>query len=294
MLNFPPRLSPPPCRYFRDPFQALCTIPELVEFLVLDIEPSTHAAPTNNSSKTSKLLTADAQVSPMNATSFGQADAVHHTRTHLGALLQPGDAAMGYNLGSANFNSEVFDSIPSEKIPDVFLVKKSYPDSKKRRKNRNWRLKSIAKEADEQTVSETTHGRGALGRRGGLDGQKVEAAYEWFLRELEEDEEMRAGVNLYRDKEAEERLKRKREAKALRRARKAAQRDAEGDEEMDGDGDADMGAGAAGDIDDGLTDDGMTTDGESEFGDDEDVPRIRMDELLDDMDEMAIDEGFKP
>lgn len=281
-------LLPPPRRYFRDPFPSLCTIPELVEFLVLDIEPNGVA------SSKGKLLTADAQVSPMNAASFGQADAVHHTRTHLGALLQPGDAAMGYNLGNANFNSEIFDSIPSEKIPDVILVKKSYPDSKKRRKNRNWRLKSIAKEADEAAVTETTHGRGAIGRRGGLDGQKVEAAYEWFLRELEEDEEMRAGVNLYRDKEAEERLKRKREAKALRRARKAAQGDADAEAAMDGDGDAEMGgAGGAGavDIDDGMTDDGMTTDGESEFGDDEDVPRIRMEELLDDMDDMALDGG---
>lgn len=261
-------------KYFREPFTPLCTIPELVEFLVLDIEP------TGQSSTHGKFLTADAQVSPMNATSFGQADAVYHTRTHLGQLLQPGDVAMGYHLGNSNFNSDIFDSIPSERIPEVILVKKSYPDSKKRRKNRNWRLKSIAKEADDTTAE--GGGRGALGRKGGLDGQRVEAAYEWFLRELEEDEELRAGVNLYRDKEAEERLRHKREAKARRRARKAVQdagTDGDGDAEMGGDGD-----GGAADIDDGMTDDGMTTDGESEFGDDEDVPRIRMEELLDDMD----------
>ena len=33
---------------------------------------------------------------------------------------------------------------------------------------------------------------------GGRDQRKVEEEYEAFLRELEEDEEMRGGVNLYR------------------------------------------------------------------------------------------------
>lgn len=266
-------------KYFRDPFHSLCAVPELVEFLVLDIEP------TGQTSANGRHQTADAQVSPMNATSFGQADAVFHTRTHLGMLLQPGDVALGYNLGSANFNSEVWDAMPTERKPDVILVKKSYPDSKKRSKNRNWRLKSIAKEADD--TSGEGAGRGAVGRKGGLDGKRVEAAYEWFLRELEEDEEMRAGVNLYRDHEAEERLRRKREIKARRKAKQAT---AKAQNAEDADGDAAMGAEGEVDIDDGVTDDGMTTDGESEFGDDEDIPRVRLEELMDDMDDMNIDE----
>ncbi|PWN22497.1 NMD3-domain-containing protein [Microstroma glucosiphilum] len=265
-------------KYFRDPIQPLCAIPELVEFLVLDIEP------TGQTSANGKFMTADAQVSPMNATTFGQADAVFHTRTHLGNLLQPGDIAMGYHLGLANFNSEIWDSIPAERLPDVVLVKKSYPDSKKRSKNRAWRLKSIAKEAATDDTKAEGGGRGALGRKGGLDGQKVEAAYEWFLRELEEDEEMRSGVNLYRDKDAEDRLRRKREAKARRKAKQSVADAAAVDEDGDAEMGAEGGAGEVADVDDGMTDDGFTTDGESEFGDDEDVPRIRMEELLDDMD----------
>lgn len=274
-------------KYFKEPFQPLCGLPELVEFLVLDIEAS-GVASTNG-----KLQTADAQVSPMNAASFGEADAVHHTRTHLGAVLQAGDSAMGYHLGHANFNSEIFDTIPSERVPDVVLVKKAYPDSKKRRKARTWKLRSIAREADEgvgNTVGDTAFGRGAVGRRGGLDSQRVQADYERFLQQLEEDEEMRAGVNLYRDRDAEERLQRKRERKAMRLARQAAE------PATDGDGDAEMGDGSGGAAADPAAasmeddDDGFTTDGESEFGDDEDVPRIRMEELLDDIDEMNIQE----
>lgn len=258
----------PSDKYFREPFPSVCQMIELVQFIVLDIEPS------GMTSHDGRWMTADAQVSPLNATSFGDADAVFHTRTHLGALLQPGDTVLGYHLGKSNFNSEVFDSIPEERKPDVVLVKKSYPDTKKRRSKRNWKLKSMAKvEGAEDDV------KTAVGRKGGLDGQKVQRDYELFLKELEEDEEMRAGVNLYRDPEAEERNKKRREDKARYRARKVAMDAAkaeQGDDEdmQEASGDANV---------DALTDDGFTTDGESEFGDDE-VPGIRLDELLDDMD----------
>lgn len=255
-------------KYYRDPFPSLCAIPELVEFLVLDIEPI--------GNQEGKFLQADAQVSALNATSFGQADAVYHTRTHLGSLLQPGDTALGYHLRLTNFNSDNWDTIPEERKPDVILVKKSFPDSKRRRKNRAWKLKSIAKEAEDGAGGDGKEGsgRGAIGRKGGLDSKRVERDYEMFLRELEEDDEMRRGVNLYRDPIKEEQLKRRREEKARAKARKLNTQDDEEDDAMDEDGvekEVDMDA-----------DDGMTTDGESEFGD-EDVPTVGMDELLDDL-----------
>lgn len=256
-------------KYFRDPFASLQQIPDLIEFLVLDIEPS------GTTSHDGKWQTADAQVSPLNAATFGEADAVYHTRTHLGAVLQPGDTVLGYHLSRTNLNSDVWDSIPDERKPDVMLVKKSYPDTKKRRTRRNWKLKSMAKvEGDAMD-----DGKAAVGRRGGLDGQRVNRDYEIFLRELEEDDELRSGVNLYRDPAAEERIQRRREQKARWKARRAAAAAANGgDEVMD---DAQLGPDVD-DIDDGMTDDGFTTDGESEFGDE--IPTVPMDELLDDLD----------
>ncbi|PWN42351.1 putative NMD3-nonsense-mediated mRNA decay protein [Ceraceosorus guamensis] len=271
-------------KYWREPVSSLCAIPELVEFLVLDIEPT---GVTNG-----KWVAADAQVSPLNATSFGQADAVYHTRTHLGGLLQPGDTAMGYNLRSANFNDALWDTLNHDQTPDVVLVRKSYPDSKKRRRGRNWKLRSIAKEAGDDSGEGT--GRGALGRKGGLDGKKVERDYEMFLRELEEDEEMRSGVNLYRDPEAEERAKRRREAKALHRARKLNSNDgdADGGMEVEDAADAAVEVRGAAALDGAMTDDdGFTTDGESEWGDDDDIPKIRDDELLaEELEGMQLDE----
>ncbi|KAL4402484.1 ribosome-binding protein [Malassezia pachydermatis] len=258
-------------KYWRDPFPALCTIPEMVEFLVLDIETTGTVAHGPHGQTMQKFLAAEAQVSPLNASTFGESDAVYTVPTHLGHILQPGDTVMGYYLTTANFNSPAWDAVPEERRPDVVLVKKSYPD-RKRRSKRNWKLKSIAKEAEDPSAGEQVVGRGALGRRGGLDSQRVERDYELFLRELEEDEEMRANVNLYKDKEriAHE------EARRLRREQKYRE-PTQMDEEMD-----DHGAGHH--DEDGLT------DVESEYGSDSELPRVQLDELLDDMDEMAIED----
>lgn len=283
----------PADRYWKDPFHALASIPELVEFLVLDIETNdmaNYAAAHRlygHTAADGKWVEADAQVSPMNATSFGEADAVYHTRTHLGRLLAAGDQAMGYHLRVANFNNLAWDSVPAERIPDTVLVRKSYPDSKKRRNRRMWKLKSIAKESGPEDESKNLPpgasainrdvgadgGKGAVGRRGGLDGQRVQRDYEMFLSQLEEDEEMRANVNIYRDSAKEQ----------AREDRKRAIREARQRELLD-----------AMDTDDGPAvhaeeDEGINTDGESEWGDD-DVPTIPLDDLLDEMDDMHMDD----
>ncbi|WFD30826.1 ribosome-binding protein [Malassezia sp. CBS 17886] len=267
-------------RYWRDPFPALAAIPEMIEFLVLDIELTGSVAHGPHGQVMSKFASADAQVSPMNAASFGDADAVYHTRTHLGRILQPGDTVMGYHLRTANFNSTEWDSLPAHRVPDVVLVRKSYPD-RKRRSKRAWKLKSIAKEAEDPSAAENVVGRGALGRRGGLDAQRVERDYELFLRELEEDDEMRAGVNLYRDQA-------KLAAAAERRARREAQREyRESGAVDDGDDDA-----MASDADDQAaldTDDGASTDNDTDYTSGDDLPQVHVNELLDDMDEMNLE-----
>jgi nonsense-mediated mRNA decay protein 3 len=182
--------------YWRAPFESLATVSELVEFVVLDIEPS--------GTTRGKYVLADAQVAPNNAFQShsmdssvmdmeedGGTDAIYHTRTHLGGVLQPGDIALGYYLRRSNFNSDAFSSLEPSRIPDIILVKKAYPNRRKKNRTRNWRLKSIAKEA-------TAEDAGALGRRGGLDRARVEKDYELFLRELEEDPELRENVNMYK------------------------------------------------------------------------------------------------
>jgi len=179
-------------------------VTDLVEFTVLDIEPDGRTR--------GKHVLADAQVAlsgafrssgalpeddgMMDFESSGITNQIYHTRTHLGAILQPGDTALGYHLTNANFNSDDFTNLASARIPDIILVKKAYPNRRKKSKARNWKLRSIAKEAGEE--GETGGGRGVVGRMGGRDQKKVEEDYELFLRELEEDPEMRGAVNLYK------------------------------------------------------------------------------------------------
>ncbi|KAF9478975.1 NMD3-domain-containing protein [Pholiota conissans] len=190
--------------YWRAPFDSLASVTDLVEFTILDIEP-------DHSRTRGKLVLADAQVAlagaftssgskvdedSMDYESAGLTNQVFHTRTHLGAILQPGDTALGYFLTNANYNSDHFAELPQSRIPDIILVKKTYPNRRKKSKARNWKLRSIAKEAGED--GETSGARGAIGRMGGRDNKKVEQDYELFLRDLEEDPELRAGINLYK------------------------------------------------------------------------------------------------
>ena len=192
--------------YWRTPFDSLATVSELVEFTVLDIDP-------DNTRTKGKFLMADAQValagafqsrrgtdaeddSMMDFESSGLTNQIYHTRTHLGSILQPGDTALGYFLTNANYNSDHFASLAQGRIPDIILVKKTYPNRRKKSKARHWKLRSIAKEAGED--GETSGARGAIGRMGGRDQKKVEEDYEHFLRDLEEDPELRSGINLYK------------------------------------------------------------------------------------------------
>ncbi|KAJ6544043.1 NMD3-domain-containing protein [Mycena capillaripes] len=197
--------------YWRTPFESLATVSDLVEFTVLDVEPDGRTR--------GKYVLADAQVALAGAFRAhnpddddamdyegggGRAAQIYHTRTHLGAILQPGDTALGYHLTNANFNSADYAALPGERLPDIVLVKKTYPNRRKKSKARNWRLRSIGKEAGEE--GETGGGRGVVGRMGGRDQKKVEEDYEMFLRELEEDPEMRGAVNLYKAPTADARM----------------------------------------------------------------------------------------
>ena len=57
----------------------------------------------------------------------------------------------------------------------------------------------MAKEAGGDDTDEGTgKNAGVIGRMGGRDQKKVDEDYELFLRDIEEDDEMRAAVNLYK------------------------------------------------------------------------------------------------
>lgn len=175
--------------YWRAPFRPLADVTELSEFIVLDIEP---LGPTRG-----RFALAEATVA--RAADLGRNDQTYYTRTHLGGILNVGDSVMGYHMSGTNFNNELFDALEQSKygsqIPDVVLVKKHYA-RKKKGKSRNWRVKRMAKEESEM-----------LPRK--QDQEKMERDFEMFLRDVEEDAELRAGLALYKaEQEAKERAAR--------------------------------------------------------------------------------------
>jgi len=192
--------------YWRTPFMPLTTIVNATEYVVLDIEPTQHPPVTANKGK---FLLADAQVTPVNGTMDN--DTIYHTRTHLGSVLKPGDTVLGYQLTTANFNDPNWESLNTDRVPQVVLVRKTYPARRKKgasgsAKKRNWRLKSMAKEAGDDNVGFGRDRADPAAKKGGrgtapgtaADQARAEAEYEMFLRDLEEDEEMRANIMLFK------------------------------------------------------------------------------------------------
>ncbi|KAF2690508.1 nonsense-mediated mRNA decay protein-like protein 3 [Lentithecium fluviatile CBS 122367] len=165
--------------YWRTPFRPLADVQDLTEFIVLDIEPL--------GAQKGRFFLAEATVA--RASDMGSNDSTYYTRTHLGGVLHVGDSVLGYHLTGTNFNNELFDKLEDSKysstIPDVVLVKKHYQRSKKSKSKRNWRVKRMAKEESEM-----------LPRK--QDQDRIERDFEMFLRDVEEDADLRAGIALYK------------------------------------------------------------------------------------------------
>lgn len=105
-------------------------------------------------------------------------------RTHLGEKVHPGDVFYGYDVNSIVMNHGLEDIMAnSEKIPDYILVKKKFRRSNNRK--RIWKLKHLDKEVE-------------MGRANKKDIDEKEKQYEEFLRDIEEDKDMRKNINIYK------------------------------------------------------------------------------------------------
>lgn len=197
----------------------MCEAKDLQEFYVIDVQIESNPNPSVfRSAAASKFQLATVEIALSSDLSI-----TYLTRTHLGSILKPGDHAMGYFLVNANFNNteweEYVDRVSRSGhrqqhlgggIPDIILVKKSYPNARKRNKGRSWRLKNIAKEKEDDelaamdtgaatatTSSSKKKGKSNSGQSG-VDKARQELDYEIFLRDLEEDPELRGMVNLFK------------------------------------------------------------------------------------------------
>ncbi|OJJ37602.1 hypothetical protein ASPWEDRAFT_461271 [Aspergillus wentii DTO 134E9] len=218
--------------YWRSPFKNLADVTSLVEFIIMDIEPVGRS--------NGRFHLAEATVA--RASDLGSNDQTYFTRTHLGGVLHVGDTVLGYHLTGANYNDPNFEAIEassqySSTIPDVVLVKKFYA-RKKKNKTRAWRLRRMAKEYEDEAKQAAASGGGGTGnRKQDQERDRMEADFEMFLRDVEEDQDLRGTLQLYKQNQQANRQ--------------------EGDMDMEEDGESD-----------------------------DEVPKINMDELLDDFDEL--------
>lgn len=216
--------------YWRSPFKTLADVQELVEFVVLDIEPLGQQQGRFHL----------AEVTVAKASDLGSNDKSYYTRTHLGGVLHPGDSVMGYHLTGTNFNNPQFEELEASNayastIPDVMLVKKHYA-RKKKPKSRSWKLRRMDRDEGELLPKKA-------------DQAKMETDYEMFLRDVEEDPELRSTLALYK-------------AQQERKTREAM----EGIEAM--------------------------SMGDTEDSDDDEIPKISADQLLEDFDDLNVhDDG---
>ncbi|VDP03752.1 unnamed protein product [Soboliphyme baturini] len=167
-------------QYWRYPFYSIGNSSSFTNFSVIDIEPleECNSNPIPGQGKvSSKHVVSECDL--MRTSELGQSTAKHYfCRTILGNLLKPGDTVLGLDFTCRNISNDHFEELRPEGVPDVILVKKAY-NRKLARLGRVWKLKHLQTDV-------------------GFTGSMTDI-YDEFLSDLEEDPELRRGVNIYKD-----------------------------------------------------------------------------------------------
>jgi nonsense-mediated mRNA decay protein 3 len=170
--------------FWRDPFDALCGPKQLSEFYVIDVEPVENFQRKAGHGFVSKRHVL-ADVWLVRSDQVGASDAhTFSTRTHLGAVIHPGDLVLAMDVRNCNVNNRVFDEMKADNIPDLVIVKK-VRDRTRRAQKRQWKLKRLIVD----------------GNMVGNETASVADEFMGFMEDLEEDQLMREKINIYRDTE---------------------------------------------------------------------------------------------
>lgn len=171
--------------YWKYPFRAMMSVKQATEYTIIDIDNSDH--------RKGKYILADATVA--RSSDYGRNDNTTPIRTHLGNLLNPGDLALGFDVANAVYNEGLVVGYKRLDIPDVLLFKKTY-EKRNRSKRRKWRLQRLNMELDDSLMDP------AMRRRGGVADPHLmmQQEQEEFMQEIEQDQEMRSTINLFKSK----------------------------------------------------------------------------------------------
>ncbi|KAG2377981.1 hypothetical protein C9374_008603 [Naegleria lovaniensis] len=152
--------------YFQAPFRPLLTSTQLLEYTINDVEMK-----RNHKGRVVSAQSGRFQLGEVTAVKTSELGISHDIQTfcHLSHLLEAGDIVYGYDLKNSNLNNEDLLSYKKLVLPDVIIVRKKYDWDTQR----IWTLKHFCMEPE------------------GKD-------YETFLNELEEDQDLRSKVLLFK------------------------------------------------------------------------------------------------
>ncbi|XP_013614629.1 PREDICTED: 60S ribosomal export protein NMD3-like [Brassica oleracea var. oleracea] len=173
-------------QYWRSGFRSALTSRQLVKYSVFYVEPPVGEATVGGQKYALSyvLIARESDIGKMLT-----------VQTHLGHILKTGDQALGYDIYGANVNDDEMDEYRLHgRLPEAILIKKCYDKERERKKGkpRAFTTKKLPMEMDES--------RGGRG----VDPGKMENEYEEFLRDLEENPELRFNISLYKNKNYQE------------------------------------------------------------------------------------------
>jgi nonsense-mediated mRNA decay protein 3 len=179
-------------KYWEHMFTAICSRERLCEFTVVDIHDVDFDVNTSKAAARNKFRMV--QITLIKSSEYTNPSRREYiVSTHLGEFLNFNDTVMCYDLGDmAHADLEQFDNSHKTKLPDVVIVKKSYPRVRRRQQKRIWKLERM----DIEMTDANDEPR--RGKKKAEKESKNDAEYNEFLNDIEEDPELRQNINLFK------------------------------------------------------------------------------------------------
>lgn len=179
--------------YWHHPFRSVLTGRQMVEFVVLDVELHSEsrdqsAVPDlrafNKQSLSLNHRLGRATITVAKSSDLGQNDEQYETISHMGHVLKAGDTVLGYDVTHANLisDSDSDKRLDRRQQQQIVLVRKTYTAKQTNRRHR-YQLEQLPKDRSDKAIKRS-------------EQQQLEMDQEEFLRQLEDDAELRRELNV--------------------------------------------------------------------------------------------------
>ncbi|OHT16745.1 NMD3 family protein [Tritrichomonas foetus] len=155
-------------KYWNFPFETLLTLSSLKKFVVLSIETT--------GPRIGRFQTADVELTDEET----YQDRII-VKTHLGNELKEGEGCLAYDIRTTMISDDAMDVFKKHDLPEVIIVGRTHQTSQKKNRQRPWHVKQVA-----PTFS---------------DDQQD---FEEFLDDLEDNPDLRKGIEIYKNPETKE------------------------------------------------------------------------------------------